>query len=91
MLTHGHHLRNNGFAGPGDTKNFSQLFEVFGGSLSNGEHRVAQPAHAEGAKLFVKELNAELTGKEWDIFNDCETDSPLLVFGKLDDSGKEGL
>jgi hypothetical protein len=41
--------------------------------------------------LFIEEIDSQLAGKEGDVFNDGKSDSPLLIFGQLNDSGKKGL
>ena len=79
VLAHGHDFWNNRLARPIDTKNLGELLEILGGSFSYREDRVREPVHAEIAKLLVKELDAKLRCKKWNVFNDCETNAPLLV------------
>lgn len=81
MLAHSHDLWNYGFAGPVNAEYFCQLLEVLCGGFSNGKDGVSEPAHAQCAQLLVKELNSKLTSKQWDILDDRQSDSPLLVFG----------
>lgn len=91
MLTHGHDLGDDCLVGPFNTENFCELLQVLSRSLTNGENGVTQPAHAQAAKLLVEELDAKLRGKEGNVFDDSETDTPLLVLGELDNGGKERL
>lgn len=91
MLTHGHDLGNDCLVGPLNAKDLGELLQVLGRCLTNGENGVTQPAHAQAAELLVEEFDAELRGKEGNVFDDGQTDAPLLVFGELDDGGKKGL
>ena len=68
MLSHSHHLWDNGIIGPSDSENLGKLFQVLGSCLSNRENSVPKPAHAKRAKLLIKELYAQLTCKQWNIF-----------------------
>lgn len=91
MLAHGHDLGDDGLVGPLNTEDLCELLQVLGRSLADGENSVAEPAHAQTAELFVKELDAELRSKKGNVFDDCETDTPLLVLSELDNGGEEGL
>jgi hypothetical protein len=91
MLTHGHDLRDNGIARPLNTEDFRKLLEVLSRSFTDRENRVAKPAHAQAAQLLVEEFDAKLRCEQRNVFDDCEPDAPLLVFGELHDGGKEGL
>ena len=83
VLPHSHDLGNDGLIGPVNAKYFSELLEILGGCFSDGKDGVAEPAHAQGAELLVKELNAKLTCQEGDIFDDGKSNPPLFIFGKL--------
>lgn len=91
MLAHRHNLGNDCLVGPFNTEDFSELLQVLGRRFTDGENSVAQPAHAQAAKLLVEELYAELRGEEGDVFDDSEANAPLLVFGELNDGGEKGL
>lgn len=91
MLAHGHDFGYDGIVGPFDTKDLGELLEVLGGSLTDREDSVAKPAHTETAQLLVEEFDAELRGEKGNVFNDRQPHAPLLVLGKLDDGGEEGL
>lgn len=70
---------------PLDPKRLCQLPQVDRRGFSDREDGVGEPCHAEVAQLVVEELHAELLGEEGDVFDDCLTDSPLLVLGELND------
>ena len=91
MLAHSHHLRDDGALSPVDTEHFRQLPQVLSGSLSDREDSITEPAHAEIAELLIEELDSQLTCQQGDIFDYCETNSPLLVFSQLDDSREKRL
>ena len=88
MSTHCHDLGDDGFVGPLNTKDFSQLLKVMCRSFTDRENCITQPAHAKCCQLLIKELHTKLASKERDIFDDGQSNSPLLVFCKLDDRGK---
>lgn len=79
MVAHSHHLGNNGFTGPLDSKDFGELLQVVGCSFSDGEDGVAKPTHAQAAQLFIEELDAKLAGQQWDVLNNGQPHPPLLV------------
>lgn len=89
MLAHGDNLWHNGAASPLYTKYFSELLQVLGRGFSDRENGITQPAHAQAAKLLVKELDTKLASKEWNVFDDGKSNAPLLVFCKLDDCGEK--
>jgi hypothetical protein len=60
-------------------------------SLPDGEDCVTKPPHAESTQLFVEEFNPELAGKEWNVLNDSEPNSPLLVLRQLYNGRQQGL
>jgi len=91
MLAHGHDLGDDCFVGPLNTENLRELLQILSRSLANGENGITEPAHAQAAELLVEELDAELRGKKGNVFDDSETDTPLLVLSELDDGGEEGL
>ena len=91
MLTHGHDLGYDRLVRPLNAEDLCELLQVLSRSFTNGEDGVTQPAHAQAAELLVKKLNAELRGKERNVFDDGQANAPLLVFGKLDNGGEEGL
>jgi hypothetical protein len=91
MLTHGHDLGDNGIIGPLDTENFSEFLQVLSGRFTDREDGIAEPAHAQAAKLLVEELHAELRRQKWDVFDDGQSHAPLLVFGELNNGGEQGL
>lgn len=70
MLTHRHDLGDNILAGPLNTKNLGQLFEIGGCSLSNRKDRITEPAHTQGTELLIEELDTKLTSKERNVFDD---------------------
>lgn len=86
MLTHPHHLRDDRAFSPVNTKHFRQLPQILSSSLADRENCITEPAHAKFAELFVEELDSQLACKQGDVFDDCETHSPLLVFSQLDNS-----
>ena len=88
---HCHDLWQYRLAGPFDTKDLCELLEIVRRSLSDGEDRVAEPAHAKTTELLVEELDAKLAGQQGDVLNDGQSDAPLLVFGKLYDSRQQRL
>lgn len=89
MVTHGHNLGNDRLARPLDPKYLGQLLEVVGCRLSDREDGVSQPAHAEVAQLLIKELYAKLAGKEGDVLDDSQSNTPLLILSELNDGRKE--
>lgn len=91
MLSHGHHLGDNRALRPFHPKHFSQLPQVSGCCLPNGEDGVAEPSHAEVTELLIEELNAQLASKKRDIFDDGKSNTPLLIFSQLNNSGQERL
>ena len=91
MLAHCHDLGNDCLVGPFDTEHLRELLQVLGRSLADGENGVTEPAHTQATELLVEELDAELRGKKGNVFDDSETDTPLLVLGELDNGGEEGL
>lgn len=88
MLPHGHDLRNDRLARPLNTENLCELLQVLCSSLSDREDRISQPSHAQVTQLLVEELDTQLASKKGNIFNDSQTDSPLLVFGQLHNGRK---
>jgi hypothetical protein len=91
VLAHGHDLGDNRLVGPLNTENLGELLQVLCRGLTDRENGVAQPAHAQAAELLIEELDAKLRGKKRDVFDDGQTNAPLLVFRKLNNSGEEGL
>lgn len=91
MFAHGHDFGDNGLLGPLDTKHVRQLLEVYRCRLTDAENRVAEPCHAQGSQLVVKELHAELSRNQGDILDDGLSDSPLLILGQLHDGRQDGL
>lgn len=83
MLAHQYDLWNDRVFRPVHAKHFGQFLQVLSGCLANGEYGVPKPAHAKCTELFVKELYAKLTCKKGDIFDDGQTDTPLLIFRQL--------
>ena len=80
VLSHGHHLGDNRTLGPFHPKHFSQLPQVSGCRLPNGEDGIAEPSHAEVTKLLIEKLHTQLASKKGDIFDDGKSDTPLLIF-----------
>lgn len=91
MLAHGHDLGHNRVIGPLDAKDLRKLLKILSRSLADGEDGVAEPAHAQTAELLVEKLYAELRSEKGYVFDDGQSDAPLLVLGKLDDRREEGL
>lgn len=91
MIAHSHHLGNNGLACPLHAKDLGQLLEVVRRRLANREDGVAQPPHAQGTQLLIEELNSELAGQQGDVLDDSQANTPLFVFGQLDDCGQQRL
>ena len=89
MPSHHHDLRDDSFSRPLDTKHFSEFLKILCGSFSYREHCITQPAHAQSTQFFVKEFDTELTRKQRNVFDDSQSNSPLLVFSKLDYCRKE--
>lgn len=87
MIAHSHHLGDNSLASPLDAKDLSQLLQVMRRCLADRENGVTQPSHAQGAQLLVEELDSKLAGQQWDVLNDGQANTPLFVFGKLDNCG----
>lgn len=88
MLPHGHHFRNDRLTCPFHAKYFCELLQVLRGSLSDREDSISQPTHAQITELLVEELDTQLASEEGNIFDDSQTDSPLLVFGQLHNGWK---
>lgn len=91
VLSHGHHLRDNRTLRPLHSKHFGQLPQVSGCCLANGEDSIAEPSHAKITKLLIEKLNAQLASEKRDVFDDSKSDTPLLIFGQLNNSGQERL
>lgn len=89
VAAHSHYLGNDLLTCPLYAKHLRQLLQVVCSSLANGEDSVSQPAHAQAAELFVEKFDAKLAGKQWDILDNGETHSPLLIFGQLDDGRQQ--
>lgn len=84
MHAHLQHLGNNSIPCPLHAKDVGQLFEIDCGSFSNAKDCVTQPRHAQVAQLFVKEVDTQLIGQEWNVLNNGLSYSPLLVFREFD-------
>lgn len=80
MLTHCHHLWDDGFVRPLDAKHFGQLLKILRRRFSNRKHWVSEPAHAERTKLLIEEFDSQLACQQRDVTNDGQSNSPLLVF-----------
>lgn len=91
MLAHGHDFGNYGSLSPIDAEDLCELPQVRGGSLTDGKDCIAEPAHAKIAQLLIKELDAQLAGKQRNIFDDGQSDTPLLVFSQLYNSRQQRL
>jgi hypothetical protein len=91
MLAHCHDLGDDCLVSPLHTENLRELLQVLSRSLANRENGVTEPAHAQAAELLVEKLDAELRGKKGNVFDNSETDTPLLVLGELNNGGEEGL
>lgn len=91
MVAHSHHLGNNGLAGPLHTKDLSELLQVVGCGLTDGEDSVSKPPHAQRAELLVKEFDSKLARQQRDVLDYGETHAPLLVLSKLDNRRQERL
>lgn len=89
MLSHCHDLGNNRLLGPVHSEHLRELPQVLGSSLPNREDSVTQPTHAEITKLLVKELDAELAGKERNVFDNGKANPPLLVLRQLHDGRQQ--
>lgn len=89
VASHSHNLGDNLLTCPLYAKHLCQLLQVVCGRLANREDSVSQPAHAQAAELLVEKLDAKLAGKQWDILDNGETHSPLLIFGQLDNGGQQ--
>lgn len=61
VFAHRQHSRDNSRLCPLDTEDIRQFLEVDRRRLANGEHRVAQPVHAQCAKLVIEKVDAELS------------------------------
>lgn len=70
VVTHGHHLGNDGLAGPLWAKYLGELLEILRCCLTDGIDGIAEPAHAEIAQLLVEELNTKLAGEEGNVLDD---------------------
>ena len=75
--------------GPIWTKHNHQLSKIVNRSFSDRIDAISQPRHAQVAQLFIKELQSKLMSEQRNILNDCQTNSPLLVFGQLNDRWKK--
>jgi hypothetical protein len=91
VLAHSHDLGDDRIVGPLDTEDLSKLLQILGGCLADRENGVAEPAHAQAAELLVEELYAKLRRKKGNVFDNGQPNTPLLILGKLDYSGEEGL
>ena len=91
VFGHGGDLGHDCGAGPFDSKDFGELLEVLRAGLTDAEHSIAEPRHAQTAELLVEELHAQLRCQQWNILNDRQTDTPLLVFCQLDNGRQERL
>lgn len=89
VSTHSDDLGHNSLVGPLHTKHISQLLKVLSAGFSDAEDGVTEPRHAEAGKLLVEEFDTKLRSKKGKVLNDGQSDTPLLVFGKLDYSGKK--
>jgi len=61
------------------------------GSFSDRKNGIAQPTHAEGGEFLVEEVDTKLTCKERNVFDDGQTNTPLFVFGQLNNGWQKGL
>jgi hypothetical protein len=91
VLAHSHDLGYNGLVRPLDAEHFGQFLEILSRGLTDREDGVTEPAHTQAAELLVEELDAELRCEKRNVFDDGQSNAPLLVFGELDNGGKEGL
>jgi hypothetical protein len=71
VLTHGHDFGNNCIIGPLHSKDLCELLQILSRGLANRKDGITKPAHAKTAELLVKELHAELRGKERYVFDNC--------------------
>ncbi len=83
--------RNDVIFGKFFSKYFRQCAEVLGRSLSNAVDIVRQPSHAQSRQFLNEEGLAELLCQLRDVFNDGQADSPLPIFGQVDDGREERL
>ena len=89
MVAHGHNFGNNSLTGPLHTKHLGQLLQVMSCRFTNREDSISQPTHAEVAQLLVEELHTKLAGEERNVFDNGQSNSPLLILGQLDDGREE--
>ena len=83
MCSHRHNLGNDGFVCPLDSKDFCKLFEIMCSSLTNREDSISQPPHAESCQLLIKKLDTKLASQKRNVFDDGQSNAPLLIFCKL--------
>lgn len=91
MATHGDDLGNDLLVRPLHAKDLGKLLEVLSAGFSDAEDSITQPRHAEGGKLLVEEFNTQLRCKEREMFNDCQSHTPLLVLGQLHNGREKRL
>lgn len=91
MLAHCHDLGDNCIVRPLDAKYFGQLLQVLSRCFTDREDSISQPAHTERAELLVEEFYTKLTCEKRNVFDNSQSDSPLLILGQLYDSRKKRL
>ena len=85
VATHSDNLGDDLFVCPLDTKDFGELLQVLCAGFSDAEDGVTKPRHAEAGEFLVEKVDTELRGEKWEMLDDCQPHTPLLVLGELDD------
>lgn len=86
-----HHLWNGVSAGPLRSKDIDKCLQILESFFSDSENAIAQPSDTDWCQLVIEELFPELPGKDWELVNDRELDSPILVLTQLSQSWNDAL
>mmetsp|Transcript_26285 Transcript_26285/g.88051 ORF Transcript_26285/g.88051 Transcript_26285/m.88051 type:complete len:445 (-) Transcript_26285:788-2122(-) len=86
-----HELREAPLLRPVRAENPHEFCEVCNGHFADRVYRVCEPRRAERRQLPVKELRAQLLGKQGDVLDDGEPHAPLTVLGELHHRGEKAL
>lgn len=83
----GHHV----LGGPRSSENDSELLQVVDRCLSNSENLIFKPGDADRVQLVAEEGLSKLSSEHWELLNDREFYSPVLVLAQLGQRGDNRL
>eukprot|EP00128_Syssomonas_multiformis_P009478 Colp12_sorted_trinity150504_noHs@19184 len=84
-------LGNDGTLSPLSTEGLGETLQIKCGSLTNGVDAITQPCHTQVAELLIEKFDTQLAGQERSVLNDGKTNTPLAIFGQLNDGRQKRL